>query len=162
MSCEGRATTAGYPRAAGTASWPPWTDVGPDRNDHRQDAIPTYESLSAAQVLQARYRSRLPDQLEDLTGPRQGTVELPLHVVWSGSNSYSLESPRARMSLYRVRLAEGQQQDLVRFLSKDLLIAQWPVLRRLVSRHLRTVCEEAFPELVASLSAGFALPLEPT
>ncbi|MGW1810469.1 hypothetical protein ACWC2T_34400 [Streptomyces sp. NPDC001393] len=118
--------------------------------------------MSAAQVLQARYRSRLPDQLEDLTGPRQGTVELPLHVVWSGSNSYSLESPRARMSLYRVRLAEGQQQDLVRFLSKDLLIAQWPVLRRLVSRHLRTVCEEAFPELVASLSAGFALPLEPT
>ncbi|MEK2477264.1 hypothetical protein WN984_31020 [Streptomyces noursei] len=139
------------------------TDVRPDGYDHRQDGIPTYESLSAAQVLQAAYRSRLPDQMEDLTGPQQGTVELPLHVVWSGSNSYFLESPRARMSLYRVVLAEGQQQDLVHFLSKDLLVAQWPVLRRLVSRYLRTVWEEAFPELVASLSAGFAPPLaEPT
>ncbi|MFJ8795858.1 hypothetical protein [Streptomyces sp. NPDC102462] len=87
--------------------------------DHKRDDVHEYESLSAAQVLQARYRSRLPLRLDDLAGPRQGTVELPLHVVWSSCNSYPLESPKARMDLYRVVLAEGQQQDLIDFLKLD-------------------------------------------
>ena len=48
---------------------------------------------------------------------------------------------------HRIRAAEGQRQDLVRFLNKELLLAQWPVLRRMVSRHLGQVWEEAFPAL---------------
>ena len=64
------------------------------------------------------------------------------------------------MSLYRVMLAEGQKQDLMHFLDKDLLVAQWPVLRRLVSRHLRIVWEDAFPELAAARSTGAAQTLD--
>ncbi|MFJ9855662.1 hypothetical protein [Streptomyces sp. NPDC101150] len=102
---------------------------------------------NAFEVLRAQYAKRLPAQLEDLTGPACGTVDLPLHVAWSGRRSYGLEQTRSRMSMYRIVLAEGQRQDLIDFLNRDLLIAQWPVLRTLISRPIRDVWESAFPAL---------------
>ena len=111
---------------------------------------------SAFDVLRTRYSRRLPARLEDLTGPTHGTVDLPLHVVWSGRRSYHLEGVRSRMSLYRTVLAEGQREDLEAFLDRDLLISQWPVLRTLVSRPLRDAWEAAFPQLAAARSASAA------
>ncbi|MGC0372495.1 hypothetical protein B7767_42245 [Streptomyces sp. 13-12-16] len=108
---------------------------------------------SAAEVLRARYAARLPDRLEELTGPVHGRVELPLHVAWSGLRAYDLDRPRQRMSLYRTVLAEGRHQDLLAFLNRDLLASQWPALRTLVSRHIRDVWEDAFPELAREASA---------
>jgi hypothetical protein len=105
------------------------------------------ERDATVEVLRARYRSRLPRALDELSGPSHGVVELPLHVVWSGVTAFPLDRPKLRMSLYRTVLAEGQRQDLVRFLNKELLLAQWPLLRRMVSRQLCHVWEEAFPEL---------------
>ncbi len=102
---------------------------------------------NAYELLCAQYAGRLPARLNDLDGPAHGTVDLPLHVVWSGRHSYGLEQPRSRMSLYRIVLAEGQRQDLIDFLNRDLLLAQWPVLRTLISRPIRDVWEAAFPEL---------------
>ncbi|MFE2341150.1 hypothetical protein ACFXCR_16840 [Streptomyces sp. NPDC059431] len=115
---------------------------------------------SAAEVLHARYAGRLPASLEKLAGPGHGVVELPLHVAWSGLRAYDLDRPRLRMGLYRTVLAEGRHEDLVALLNRDLLVAQWPVLRTLVSRHLRQAWEEAFPELAAPGSAapGSAAP----
>ncbi|GAA0617975.1 hypothetical protein [Streptomyces crystallinus] len=55
----------------------------------------------ATEVLCARDTRRLPAHLEDLTGPAQGTVDLPLHVVWSGRRSYELSGLKSRISLYR-------------------------------------------------------------
>lgn len=78
----------------------------------------------------------------------RGCVELPLHVAWSGLRAYDLDRPRQCMSLYRTVLAEGQRSDLVAFLHRDLLLAQWPELCTLISRHIRAVWEEAFPELI--------------
>ncbi|MCY0937611.1 hypothetical protein [Streptomyces sp. H34-S4] len=109
---------------------------------------------SAAEVLHARYTGRLPASLEELAGPAHGVVELPLHVAWSGLRAYDLARPRLRMGLYRTVLAEGQHEDLVTLLNRDLLVAQWPVLRTLVSRHLRQVWEDSFPELAALGSAA--------
>ncbi|MFJ9945176.1 hypothetical protein [Streptomyces erythrochromogenes] len=109
---------------------------------------------SAAEVLRTRYASRLPASLEKLAGPQHGVVELPLHVAWSGLRAYDLDRPRLRMGLYRTVLAEGQHEDLVNLLNHDLLLAQWPVLRTLVSRHVRQVWEEAFPELTSGGSAA--------
>ncbi|WP_331728267.1 hypothetical protein [Streptomyces sp. NBC_00158] len=102
---------------------------------------------SAAEVLRARYAGRLPAALDELAGPEHGVIELPLHVAWSGLRTYDLDRPRLRMGLYRTVLAEGQHEDLVKLLNRDLLAAQWPVLRTLVSRHVRQVWEDAFPEL---------------
>ncbi|MDT6986009.1 hypothetical protein ACFSUJ_11635 [Streptomyces lusitanus] len=107
---------------------------------------------SAGEVLRARYASRLPGGLDELTGPAHGQVELPLHVAWSGLRSYDLDRPRQRMSLYRTVLAEGQRDDLPTLLNRDVLVGQWPVLRTLVSRHVRDVWEDAFPELAREAS----------
>ncbi|MEV8536721.1 hypothetical protein [Streptomyces sp. NPDC051211] len=114
---------------------------------------PLSHSLSpspAADVLRARYAGRLPASLDDFVGPPSGQVELPLHVAWSGLRTYDLDRPRQRMSLYRTVLAEGQHDDLVRFLHRDLLAAQWPVLRTLVSRHVRQIWEDRFPTLASA------------
>ncbi|MER5973432.1 hypothetical protein ABT112_27520 [Streptomyces sp. NPDC002055] len=102
---------------------------------------------NAFELLCTQYAQRLPAELQDLNGPAHGRVDLPLHVAWSGRRSYGLEQSRSRMSLYRTVLAEGQCQDLIDFLNRDLLVAQWPVLRTLISRPLRVVWESAFPEL---------------
>ncbi|MGW1777076.1 hypothetical protein [Streptomyces sp. NPDC002104] len=119
---------------------------------HSANAAPP--AVSAAEVLRARYAGRLPASLGELSGPADGVVELPLHVAWSGLRAYDLGRPRLRMGLYRTVLAEGQHEDLVTLLHRDLLVAQWPVLRMLVSRHVRQVWEDAFPELTAPESAA--------
>jgi hypothetical protein len=104
-------------------------------------------SVSRTVVLEERYRSRLPETLDDLTGPGHGTVQLPLHVAWSGQTAFNLDLPKACMHMYRVVLAEGQRADVAAYLNKDLLLRQWPILRNLVSRGVRKVWEAAFPEL---------------
>jgi hypothetical protein len=58
------------------------------------------------------------------------------------------------MGLYRAVLAEGQRGDLIAFLDHGLLVAQWPVLRRLISRHVREVWEEAFRELAGTAATN--------
>lgn len=110
-----------------------------------------------AETLRDRYRRRLPHRLEELDGPVHGAVDLPLHIVWSGRTNYSLDRPKSCMTLYRTVLAEGMREDLAVFLNRRLLLEQWPVLRRLISPHLRDAWEDAFPELVRSApSAGTA------
>jgi hypothetical protein len=74
-------------------------------------------------------------------------VELPLRIAWSGLRTPDLDLPRQRMSLYRTVLAEGMRDDLSRFLNRDILLELWPVLRKLISRAIKDVWEEAFPEL---------------
>ncbi|MFD9636904.1 hypothetical protein [Streptomyces violascens] len=111
---------------------------------------------NAGEILRARYTRRLPARLEDLHGPAHGSVDLPLHVVWSGRRSFDVDAPRPRMGLYRTVLAEGQKQDVVDFLNRELLIAQWPVLRILISRTVRDVWEDAFPELTSIRTATAA------
>ncbi|MGW7071845.1 hypothetical protein ACWGII_30715 [Streptomyces sp. NPDC054855] len=111
---------------------------------------PSFPVPNAFELLCSQYAKRLPERLEDLAGPACGTVDLPLHVAWSGRRSYTLDQPRSRMGLYRTVLAEGQRQDLISLLNRDLLTAQWPTLRTLISRPLRDTWEAAFPELAVA------------
>ncbi|MFJ5223633.1 transcriptional regulator [Streptomyces sp. NPDC088400] len=98
----------------------------------------------------AKLARRLPAGLSELAGPEHGTVSLPLHLAWSGLTTFDLDRPRLRMSYYRVVLAEGQRDDLVRYLNHDLLLGLWPTLRSLVSRDVREVWESSFGELARS------------
>ncbi|MFD9068667.1 transcriptional regulator [Streptomyces lasiicapitis] len=102
---------------------------------------------SASEIRQAKFTRRLPDALTALAGPAKGTVSLPLHLAWSGLTEFDLDQPRLRMSCYRIVLAEGLHDDLVRFLNKELLISMWPTLRTLISRDVRDVWESAYTEL---------------
>ena len=104
-------------------------------------------SVSYPAVMEQRYRSRLPAALSDLSGQASGTVQLPLHVAWSGQTAFNLDLPKPRMHLYRIVLAEGQLADVATYLNHDLLVSQWPVLRTLISKTVRGVWESAFPEL---------------
>lgn len=118
--------------------------------------MPDLSTPSAFEMLREQYVRRLPASLDELGGPTTGTVELPLHVVWSGRRAYGLDQPRSRMSLYRTVLAEGQREDLVSFLNRELLLAQWPVLRTLIGRPLRDAWEGGFPELTTDRSRAAA------
>ncbi|MFI6357062.1 hypothetical protein ACIBJF_31415 [Streptomyces sp. NPDC050743] len=101
-----------------------------------------------------KFRRRLPESLDELHGPPHGLVELPLHMAWSGMTSYDLGKPRQRMGLYRTVLHEGLRDDLPRYLNRDLLLHLWPVLRTLVGRTVRTVWEDAFPQLASRTRAA--------
>jgi hypothetical protein len=101
-----------------------------------------------------KFRRRLPESLDELHGPTQGVVELPLHLAWSGMTSYDMSKPRQRMGLYRTVLHEGLHDDLPSYLNRDLLLDLWPVLRTLVGRTVRTVWEDAFSELASRTRAA--------
>jgi hypothetical protein len=58
------------------------------------------------------------------------------------------------MGLYRTVLHEGLREDLPRYLNQDLLLQMWPILRTLTGRTVRTVWEDAFPQLAARARAA--------
>ncbi|MGX1916275.1 hypothetical protein ACWIID_47050 [Streptomyces phaeochromogenes] len=123
-----------------------------------QHPVPTSSDLPGAvaedlALYREKFRHRLPESLDELHGPTQGVVELPLHMAWSGMISYDLDKPRQRMGLYRTVLHEGLRDDLPHYLNHDLLLQLWPVLRTLVGRTVRTVWEDAFPQLASRIRA---------
>ncbi|MER6622991.1 hypothetical protein [Streptomyces sp. NPDC000931] len=118
----------------------------------RPAPVPNGLSDAAAEDLalyREEFQRRLPESLDELHGPTQGVVELPLHMAWSGMTSYDRGKPCQRMGLYRTVLHEGLQDDLPRYLNQGLLLQLWPVLRSLVGRTVRTVWEDAFPRLAS-------------
>ncbi|MCX5150346.1 hypothetical protein OHB36_26865 [Streptomyces sp. NBC_00320] len=124
-----------------------------------QHPAPAPRELSGAEaedlaLYQEKFRRRLPDSLDELHGPAHGVVELPLHLAWSGMTSYDLGKPRQRVGLYRTVLHEGLHDDLPLYLNQDLLLQLWPVLRTLVGRTVRTVWEDAFPQLASRTRAA--------
>ncbi|KFG73154.1 hypothetical protein [Streptomyces mutabilis] len=124
-----------------------------------QRPAPTPSGLSDAAAgdlasYREKFQRRLPESLDELHGTTQGVVELPLHMAWSGMTSYDLSKPRQRMGLYRTVLHEGLHDDLPRYLNQGLLLQLWPVLRTLVGRSVRTVWEDAFPQLASRTQAA--------
>ncbi|MDT9691087.1 transcriptional regulator [Streptomyces sp. P9(2023)] len=109
---------------------------------------------SVPELRRAKVARRLPVELSELDGPDHGRVDLPLRLAWSGLSRFDLDQPRLRMSCYRIVLAEGQHDDLVRYLNRELLVAMWPVLRTLISRDIRDVWENAFDELAPHSQAA--------
>ncbi|BDH07048.1 hypothetical protein [Streptomyces seoulensis] len=101
-----------------------------------------------------KFRRRLPESRDELHGPAQGVVDLPLHIAWPGTTSYDLGKPRQRMGLYRTALHEGLHDNLPRYLNQDLLLQLWPDLRTLVGRTVRAVWEDAFPRLASRTRAA--------
>ncbi|WP_327687196.1 hypothetical protein [Streptomyces sp. NBC_00467] len=124
-----------------------------------QHPAPTLRDVAGADaddlaLYREKFRRRLPESLDELHGPADGVVDLPLHMAWSGMTSYDLGKPRQRMGLYRTVLHEGLHDDLPHYLNQDLLLQLWPVLRTLVGRSVRTVWEDAFPQLASRTRAA--------
>ncbi|MFH9465890.1 transcriptional regulator [Streptomyces clavifer] len=106
---------------------------------------------SPSDLRRAKFTRRLPAALSELAGPEHGTVSPPRHLAWSGLTTFDLDQPRLRMSYYRIVLAEGRHDDLIRCLNPGLLISLWPTLRTLISRDVR---EHSFDELAHSTQAA--------
>ncbi len=103
--------------------------------------------MALADVLAYRWgrlAGRLPDRLEDLRGPGQGVVVLPVHLTWHGLREFDVADGRLRLCLYSIVLSQGQRNDIARFLNARLLTEDWPQLCGLLGRKTRAACERRF------------------
>jgi len=86
------------------------------------------------------------DSLDDLRGPTAGSVALPLHLDWTPSNTYDLSDEARTCTMYATVLREAKSEDdLSRFLNRELLVCAWPSLRSPV--FIREIWERRFPQL---------------
>nr|WP_260408273.1 hypothetical protein [Planomonospora venezuelensis] len=90
---------------------------------------------------------RVPASLADLRGPATGKVALPPHLAWSGLTEFDLADRRLRMSLYRTVITGGGRADVELYLNADLLVADWPLLRRGLGRSYRKAWEDKISAL---------------
>jgi len=93
--------------------------------------------------------SRVPSW-DDFRGPASGTVDLPTRLCWSGSPRFSIDDPFDRLALYTALFDAGQRDDLARYVNRELLIEDWPRMRRLTSRELIGIWEQCLPALAAA------------
>jgi DNA invertase Pin-like site-specific DNA recombinase len=106
-----------------------------------------------------RYQSRpgrralVATSLEDLRGPVQGTVELPLRLFWSSPDrTFDLGKPFMLRSLYETVLREASRpEDLTTYLNGDTLTSLWPDLY--LPRGVRQAWEDQHPGLRAARAA---------
>lgn len=91
----------------------------------------------------------IPAALSDLCGPRDGVVELPLDLSWSGRAQYNVGSFRQRVALYHLVIVQGLRKHYPQFLDAEYLKEAWPLLRRRFGRGYTQAWERRFPELAA-------------
>jgi hypothetical protein len=84
---------------------------------------------------------RLPDRLDDLRGPWQGIVVLPVHLSFYGHREFDVAIQNSRLQLYSTLLSQGRQADMVRLVNAQRLSEDWPQLRVLLTRKVRRTCE---------------------
>jgi hypothetical protein len=94
--------------------------------------------LTAAIAGQSR---QLPDRLEDLHGPWQGVVVLPVHMTWHELREFDVARQRPRLLLYSIVISQGRRNDVARFLNAQRLREDWPQLRPLISARMRRALE---------------------
>jgi len=92
--------------------------------------------------------------LDDLHGPVEGSVELPLWLFWSApGHTFDLADPAMRRWLYQTVLREaGRPEDLAAYLDGGTLVALWPEL--FLPKGVRQAWEERHPILRAAATAA--------
>jgi hypothetical protein len=90
----------------------------------------------------------IPESLSDLHGPTEGTVQLPLHLCWSGEPEFDVGQLTSRLLMYQILITEADRADLENYMTAAHLLSVWPRLRRLLGSRYRDPWEERFPELV--------------
>ena len=112
-----------------------------------------------ADAPRARYQSRpgrravVTSSLDELRGPTEGTVELPLWLFWScPGHTFDLGDRDMRRWLYQTVLREAARpEDLTTYLDGDTLIALWPDL--FLPRGVRQAWEDQHPVLQVAAAA---------
>ncbi|MFL6072952.1 MAG: hypothetical protein ACJ73S_06085 [Mycobacteriales bacterium] len=83
--------------------------------------------------------------LDDLTGPTEGTVHLPIMLAWSGQRDFDVTDEADLRMLYQIVLQEGGVSDFERYLNATTLRRVWPEL--FLPLRVRRLWEQRFPEL---------------
>ena len=81
--------------------------------------------------------ARPPRRMEDLHGPWQGTVVLPVHLSWYGTREFDVAHEKRRLQLYSIVINKGRPNDLARFINPHRLRDDWPELRQLIDSKTR-------------------------
>ena len=89
----------------------------------------------------SRQGGRLPDRIDDLHGPWQGIVVLPVHLTWHGLREFDVAHTRPRLLLYSIVIRQGRRNDVARYLNAERLRDDWPQLGGLLSSRTRRACE---------------------
>jgi len=94
----------------------------------------------------ARVEAKLPPALNQLVGPADGVVELPLDLAWSGDRRFDLADPVQRYLYHMTVLTSAvTREHYTRWLNASLLCGDWSRLR--LPRALRETWQAHFPEL---------------
>jgi len=81
---------------------------------------------------------------------------LPRNLSWPGMRECDVSDDRGRRSLYGMLLAQGQRNDIARFVNSGLLLQDWPLIKNTLDGRLSRWCERRF-----GLGKG-AAALQPT
>lgn len=86
------------------------------------------------------------ESIAQLTGPSVGSVELPLSIDWTPSNTFDLSNPmRVRTMYAKVLMEAPDEQSISKFVNGNLLIREWTRLR--LPSYVRSAWEQKHPEL---------------
>jgi hypothetical protein len=88
---------------------------------------------------------QIPDSLDDLRGPQDGVITLPVHVNAGPDRRVDLSTASGRYKAVTSLLEEGTVADQVALLNADLVRRVWPELR--LPPRCRELWETRFPEL---------------
>ncbi len=102
--------------------------------------------MALADILPGRLgvRARLPRRIDDLRGPARGVIMLPRNLSWPGMRECDVSDDRNRRSLYGMLLAQGQRNDIARFVNGRLLRQDWPLIKATLDGRLSRWCERRF------------------
>ena len=88
----------------------------------------------------------VPARLEDLRGPVEGPVTLPLRLDWSTTKTYDLSDVVMKHTMYAIVLREAKMvDDITALLDGATLGALWKSLR--LPGRVRRAWEVSFPSL---------------
>jgi hypothetical protein len=106
---------------------------------------------------------RLPGRIDDLRGPARGVIKLPRNLSWPGMRECDVSDDRVRRSLYGMLLAQGQRNDIARFINGGLLRQDWPLIKNTLDGRLSRWCERRFGlGNTAAAAAGLQASGSPT
>lgn len=110
------------------------------------------DSTRASEDARVFYRDikpyEAPTKLDELHGPHDGRVRLPINVYWAPTYTFDLANESDVVEAYQATLREGCAIDQVELLNRDLLVSVWHEL--LLPVRVRSLWEGRFPELTAA------------